>query len=277
MVASFTAESIVFGIKLKWSIPAGVATADLQRTEIWYSQTNDVGTAIKFGDYAYPQTDLTIMGLAAGVRFFFWARLVDRIGNVGAFYGPVTGQSSSDAGLILDYLSDQITETQLSQQLLEKIDSSGGAQVEVDALKTELAAMYSIKTQLTVDGKPYLAGIGVGVENKEGMITSQVLIAASRFAIIDPNTTNVFYPFVVQNNTAYIKSTFIQDGSISNAKIGDYIQSDDYFEGSRGWRLSKVGNFEMNGTGQGGKRVVTNTSDKYYDKNGILRIKIEVT
>ncbi|SED05715.1 Phage-related protein, tail component [Pseudomonas saponiphila] len=251
VVASFTAESIVFGIKLKWGIPAGVATADLQRTEIWYSQTNDVGTAAKFGDYAYPQTDLTIMGLAAGVRFFFWARLVDRIGNVGAFYGPVTGQSSSDAGLILDYLSDQITETQLSQQLLEKIDSSGGAQVEVDALKTELAAMYSIKTQLTVDGKPYLAGIGVGVENNQGIITSQVLIAASRFAIIDPNTTDVFYPFVVQGNAAYIKSAFIENGSITNAKIGDYIQSDDFIEGQRGWRMKKSGTLELNGEGVG--------------------------
>ncbi|WOE77423.1 hypothetical protein RZO07_19065 [Pseudomonas protegens] len=67
--SSFTAESIVFGIKLAWGIPAGVTTADLQRTEIWYSETSQVATATKFGDYAYPQTDLTIMGLAAGVRF----------------------------------------------------------------------------------------------------------------------------------------------------------------------------------------------------------------
>ncbi|MGZ0785852.1 host specificity protein J [Pseudomonas saponiphila] len=275
VVASFTAESIVFGIKLKWGIPAGVATADLQRTEIWYSQTNDVGTAIKFGDYAYPQTDLTIMGLAAGVRFFFWARLVDRIGNVGAFYGPVTGQSSSDAGLILDYLNDQITETQLSQHLLEKIDSGGGAQIEVEAVKKELAAMYSIKTQLTVDNKPYLAGIGIGVENDKGTITSQVLIAASRFAIVDPNVAEIHYPFVVQNNSVYLNTAFIQNGTITNAKIGSFIQSDDYEAGKTGWRLSKSGGIEFNGSVPGGGRmVITNRSIKVLDSAGVVRVQV---
>ncbi|WP_273823005.1 host specificity protein J [Pseudomonas asplenii] len=273
--SSFTAESIVFGIKLKWGIPAGLSTADLQRTEIWYSKTNNISEAIKFGDYAYPQTDLTIMGLAAGVRFFFWARLVDRIGNVGAFYGPVTGQSSADAGPILDYLNDQITETQLSQHLLEKIESGGGAQVEVEALKTELAAMYSIKTQLTVDGKPYLAGIGVGVENDDGIITSQVLIAASRFAIIDPNTTDVFYPFVVEGNKAYIKSAFIEDGSITMLKIGQYLQSDDYVQGTQGWRLDKAGNIEFNGpTPGGGRLTMTNRAVKVYDAAGVKRVQL---
>ena len=272
VVSFLTAESIVFGIKLKWGIPQELSTADLQRTEIWYSQTNVIGTATKFGDYANPQTDLTIMGLAAGVRFFFWARLVDRIGNEGAFYGPVNGQSSADAGPILDYLNDQITETQLSQHLLEKIDSGGGAQIEIDALKTELAAMYSIKTQLTVDGKPYLAGIGVGVENNEGIITSQVLIAASRFAIIDPNTTDVFYPFVVQNNAAYIKTAFIQDGSITNAKIGNYIQSNNYVPNSTGWKLFFDGTFEINGAlGGKARQVINNFGGKVYDENGVKR------
>jgi len=276
VVSAFTAQSIVFGIKLKWEIPAGISTADLQRTEIWYSQINQIGTAIKFGDYANPQTDLTIMGLASGVRFFFWARLVDRIGNEGAFFGPVTGQSSSDAGPILDYLNDQITETQLSQHLLEKIDSGGGAQVEIDELKSELAAMYSIKTQLTVDGKPYLAGIGVGVENDEGIITSQVLIAASRFAIVDPNTTNVFYPFVVQDNAAYIDTAFIRAGSIGMLQIGEYLQSDNYVEGVSGWRLSKAGGLEMNSTGANGRSTFDGAELRMMDSAGKLRIKMSV-
>ncbi|MDY7067560.1 hypothetical protein PsexTeo8_40420 [Pseudomonas extremaustralis] len=274
-VSSFTAQSIVFGIKLQWSIPQDLSTADLQRTEIWYSETSDIASAVKFGDYANPQTDLTIMGLAAGKRFFFWARLVDRIGNMGAFFGPVNGQSSSDAGPILDYLNDQITETQLSQHLLEKIDSGGGAQIEIEALKSELAAMYSIKTQLTVDGKPYLAGIGIGVENDEGIITSQVLIAASRFAIIDPNTTNVFYPFVVQDNAAYIDTAFIRDGSITMLKIGQALESDNYVAGVQGWRLDKAGNLEFNGPAPGGGRLtMTNRAIKVYDENNVKRVQL---
>ncbi|MQA53742.1 host specificity protein J [Pseudomonas piscis] len=275
--SSFTATSIVFGIKLAWGIPAGLSTADVQRTEIWYSQTSDAATAIKFGDYAYPQTDLTIMGLAAGVRFFFWARLVDRIGNAGAFFGPVAGQSSADASVILDYLNDQITETQLSQHLLEKIDSGGEATVQLEALKTELAAMYSIKTQLTVDGKPYLAGIGVGVENNEGIITSQVLIAASRFAIVDPNAAEIYYPFVVQNNAAYIDSAFIKNGSIDMLKIGSNLQSSNYIPDVSGWAFRPDGTFQMMGNAPGGNKLMINNSGVYiFYPNGVKAIDLSV-
>ncbi|UMZ13305.1 host specificity protein J [Pseudomonas sp. MPFS] len=275
MVASFNAESIVFGIKLKWSIPAGLSTADLQRTEIWYSQGSDVATATKFGDYAYPQTDLTIMGLAAGVRFFFWARLVDKIGNLGAFHGPVTGQSSSDAGPILEYLSDKISETQLSQHLLQKIESGGGAQVEVETVKRELAAMYSIKTQLTVDNKPYLAGIGVGVENDKGVITSQVLVAANRFAVVDPNTAKAVSPFVIENGATYINSAFIQNGSINMLKIGDNLQSDNYVSQTTGWKLGKDGSFEINGIVPGqGRMTINNRAIKIIDSLGVVRVQM---
>ncbi|WP_155401668.1 phage tail tip fiber protein, partial [Ralstonia solanacearum] len=44
----------------------------------------------------------------------------------------------------------------------------------------KLAAMYTIKTQIAANGRTYLAGIGVGVENDNGVIESQVLIAADR-------------------------------------------------------------------------------------------------
>ncbi|WP_368072400.1 phage tail tip fiber protein, partial [Pseudomonas piscis] len=239
MVASFNAESIVFGIKLKWSIPAGLSTADLQRTEIWYSQSSDVATATKFGDYAYPQTDLTIMGLAAGVRFFFWARLVDKIGNQGPYSKAVVGHSSSDAGPILEYLSDQISETQLSKELLRKVETGGGSAVEIKTMKDELSAMYSIKTQMTVDGKPYLAGIGVGVENDKGIVSSQVLIAANRFAIVDPQLAEPIYPFVVSDGKVFIDEAFIGKGSITTAKIGGSIKSTNYIAGETGWCLGE--------------------------------------
>ncbi|ULT69573.1 host specificity protein J [Pseudomonas sp. BC42] len=258
VVSSLTAQSLVFAIKVKWTISDDISVADLQRTEIWYGKTNDLSNATKFGDYAYPQTDLTIMGLAAGTTFFFWARLVDRIGNVGAYSKAVMGQSSSDAGPILEYLNDQISETQLSKNLLEKVETGGGSAIQIKAVKDELAAMYSIKTQLTVDGRPYLAGIGLGVENDKGIVTSQVLIAASRFAVVDPNMDKVFYPFVVQDNKVFIDSAFISNGSITSAQIGEYIQSTDYVPGEVGWRLDKSGSIEFNGPVAGGGRLSIN-------------------
>ncbi|WP_122663491.1 phage tail protein [Pseudomonas viridiflava] len=276
VVTSFEATPIVFGIGLKWTIPSGFGTADLQRSEIWYGTNNDLSAATKFGDYAYPQTDLTIMGLANGVSFFFWVRLVDKIGNVGAFYGPVNGQASSDAKPILDYLNGEITETQLSQTLLEKIEADEGAIVEVEALRSELAAMYTIKTQLTVDGVPYMAGIGVGVENDEGEITSQVLIAASRFAVVDPNSDEVFYPFVIQNGQVIMNSAFIGVGTITSAMIGEFIQSTNFIDGVSGWRLNKNGELQINGSGGKGRFRLIESGLYMYDLNNTLRIRMEV-
>jgi len=220
-VTFLTPEELVFGIHLKWGFPEGANADTTQRTEIWYGLSNDLSEATKQGDYAYPQDSMVMMGLKSNSAFYFWARLVDRIGNVGAFFGPVYGQAEQDASDILDYLTGKIDETQLAQNLLDKIEGGDDAMVAVEALINQLAAMYTIKTQLTVDGKTYLAGIGVGVENNEGIIESQVIVAASRFAVTDPNTPNRRYPFVVVDGVVYMDSAFIQNATITTAKIVD--------------------------------------------------------
>ncbi|QLG94962.1 phage tail protein [Pseudomonas yamanorum] len=124
-VAALTTESLVFAIKVKWQIPLGVGTADLQRTEIWYGKTADFPAATKLGDYAYPQSELTLMGLAAGTSLFFWARLVDRTGNIGAFFpvsGAVNGRASSDQTEYDKYFANTIGKGALYQNLREEIE-----------------------------------------------------------------------------------------------------------------------------------------------------------
>jgi predicted phage tail protein len=127
-VTSLTTESLIFGIGLKWTFPPGAE--DTQRTELWYSEAPQLESAIKLADLAYPQSDYTMQGLRAGQSFFFWARLVDRTGNVGSWFPQaptvVNGQASADADDILDYLVGQITESQLGQELLSEIDKIGG-------------------------------------------------------------------------------------------------------------------------------------------------------
>lgn len=126
-VSFLTATSLLFGIGLKWGFPAGAE--DTQRTEIWYGPTTSLPAATKLTDLSYPQADYVMQGLAAGVTFFFWARLVDRIGNIGPFFplvNGVMGQASSEAAPILDMLTGKVTETQLGQNLLGKIDLIDG-------------------------------------------------------------------------------------------------------------------------------------------------------
>ncbi|MFD2641872.1 phage tail protein [Pseudomonas japonica] len=126
-VTSLTATPLIFGISLKWGIPPGAE--DTQRTEIWYSQSNSLESATKLTDLAYPQSEHVMQGLGAGVAFFFWARLVDRTGNIGPWYpleSGVLGQSGSNAGPILELISGQITESELGQELLTEIEKISG-------------------------------------------------------------------------------------------------------------------------------------------------------
>jgi predicted phage tail protein len=101
-LASFTTAGQVFGIVLNWEFPLGAE--DTQRTEIWYSQNSDGSNKMHLGDYAYPQRSHTMTGLAAGVNFWFQARLVDKLGNTGPWTGWTQGTSSEDASEVLDYL-----------------------------------------------------------------------------------------------------------------------------------------------------------------------------
>lgn len=268
-------ESIIFGITLKWGFPLGAD--DTQRTEIEYSQTADGQNAMKLGDFAYPQSSHTMQGLAAGQRFWFRARLVDRTGNIGAWTKWIAGISSNDASDILGMISEKITESHLAKTLMDKINSGGGASTEIKEVRDKLAAMITLKTQLTADGKEYLAGIGVGVENHDGITQSQVLIAADRFAVIHPNGTETSVPFVVQDGNVYISSTFIQDATITMAKIAGALQSDNYVPGKQGWQLDRAGNLEFNGSIAGGGRLsINNQLIRVYDENGTLRVKLGI-
>ncbi|WP_440570556.1 host specificity protein J [Stenotrophomonas maltophilia] len=149
-VTSLTATSVVYGIRLDWAFPPGAT--DTQRTEIWRSSGPNRETATKLGDYAYPQNRLQLDGLAAGARFFFWARLVDRSGNIGPWYPAgtgVMGESSTDAAAYEEYFRNQITESALGQALRGKIDSID----QIVPLIWDTAATYEPGQTVVYNGK----------------------------------------------------------------------------------------------------------------------------
>ncbi len=230
-LASFTTAGQVFGIVLNWEFPLGAE--DTQRTEIWYSQNADGSNKMHLGDYAYPQRSHTMTGLAAGVNFWFQARLVDKLGNTGPWTNWVQGTSSEDASEVLDYLKGKITETELGQDLLGPVEDAG-----------KLKDMWSVKVGKTVDGKLYTAGIGVGVENTPEGMQSQVLILADRFAVLntaDGQGSEVSVPFAIEGGQVFMNSAFIKDAAIDSAKIAQQIQSSNYIDGQRGWAIDKSG------------------------------------
>jgi len=427
-VSFLSTTSLLFGIGLKWGFPAGAE--DTQRTEIWYGPTNVLANATKLADLAYPQSDYSMQSLLAGATFFFWARLVDRTGNVGPWYpvgNGVIGQASSEAGPILDLIAGKITETELGQHLRDEINKIPGLQDQIDNISDALeynpddtyqqgetvrvgrrlyqadqnvpintpppnatywtdigqaieeanataaqvtqntlkitqqgdqltaqatkldgvylqvnpvqagdttgyagsdqvyvgvwseqsarledgiatakctdtvqaqvnqntstvqtvsqavatldgkaSTMWSVKMQLTADGKYVAAGIGLGIENTAAGLQSQFLVSADRFAVVNTIAGGaISVPFAVQNGQVFMNSAFIQDGSITMLKIGQYLQSDNYVAGVQGWRLDKAGNLEFNGPAPGGGRLtMTNRAIKIYDENGVKRVQL---
>jgi predicted phage tail protein len=167
-VTHLTATSLLFGIGLKWGFPAGAE--DTQRTEIWYGPTNVLDNATKLADLAYPQSDYSMQSLLAGTSFFFWARLVDRTGNIGPWYpvgNGVLGQASSEGGPILDLIAGQIGETELSEELRGEIEKIPGLQAQIDALDGLSAYKpdepYAVGQMVVEDGRIYQAKIPVPI------------------------------------------------------------------------------------------------------------------
>ncbi|EFA1209409.1 phage tail protein [Escherichia coli] len=139
----------------------------------------------------------------------------------------------------------------------------------------QLSAMYNIKVGVTSNGQYYAAGMGIGVENTPSGMQSQVIFLADRFAVTTMVGGTVTLPFVIQNGQAIIRDTVIGDGTISNAKIGNYIQSNNYVAGSVGWKLDKSGTFENYGSTAGeGAMKQTNQTISVKDGNNVLRVQV---
>ncbi|MDY4296839.1 MULTISPECIES: DUF1983 domain-containing protein [unclassified Xanthomonas] len=137
----------------------------------------------------------------------------------------------------------------------------------VTDLEGNLAATYNVKVQTDVDGRHYLAGIGLGVYASGGLAQSEIAMLADRFVFLNKAVGGqYYYPFEIVNGVVYANAAMIRDGTITNAKIGEEIKSLNYhWDGSTGtyvgWRIAKDGtaqfggNVEVRGTVYGDKII----------------------
>lgn len=165
-VSFLTTTSLIYGIGIQWGFPPGAE--DTERTEIWYSQSADLTTAIKLSDFSYPQAKHEMHALLPGASLFFWARLVDRTGNVGPFWpvpGAVNGQASTKQSDYEAYYAEKIGKGALYQSLREEIelitgDGPGSVNERLEEAKQELEDLIKqVNDALAYDpSKPYLKG-----------------------------------------------------------------------------------------------------------------------
>lgn len=143
----------------------------------------------------------------------------------------------------------------------------------VDA--TGASAIYTLKTGVRINGVMYNAGMSIAVLAEAGKpVVTRVGFNANQFVLMSGSGTTQYSPFAVVNGQVFISSAFIQDGTITNAKIGAFIQSNNYVAGVQGWRLDKAGTWENYGSDGSGARKSTNVTDSIRDANGVLRVQI---
>ncbi|MDF2249719.1 DUF1983 domain-containing protein [Klebsiella pneumoniae] len=114
-----------------------------------------------------------------------------------------------------------------------------------------VSSLWSMKVE-TVNGKNVGAGITLGSNGE----TSDMILYADRFSLFNRNNATAVPVMIAEGNELYIDTARIKnsslttakiaDGSITNAKIGNEIRSNDFVDGSRGWRIAKDGSSQFN-------------------------------
>ncbi|HIE4218232.1 TPA: host specificity protein J [Proteus mirabilis] len=362
---NFRASSLVFGIKLDWGF--GENTGDTLKTEIQYSKTNDGEGLMLLSDVPYPSKTYEMAGLAAGVVFYFRARLVDKTGNQSEWTDFIRGESEFDTNTMLPELGNHFMTAEAGKQLDEKLKwntesiaelvnatyelstdllvRDGNAQAGIKDLrkvfanqqeawaqeikeiysavgdnksaieetqtsitkldeaigqrfnairtdmdkaqadilsnsqaisntnkafaenKTQVQAKFdeqegmiqekmqatfeqsgdgvvthSINITIKHNGVSYnAAGQVISAQVKNGKLESYIGYNANNFAWYNPVNGKMELFMAAKNGQLFIRDLFIEDGSITNAKIGNVIQSNNYLNGRPSWIINKNG------------------------------------
>ncbi|SPZ06216.1 phage tail protein [Pseudomonas aeruginosa] len=143
----------------------------------------------------------------------------------------------------------------------------------VTSLDGNVKALYSVKLQAHANGQKYAAGWQLGFDS--GTSVTSMAFQADRFLWFNSSSGQTVAPVSIVGGQMFINNAMIQDGSITNAKIGNVIQSTAL--GANGeplWKLDKAGSLTMNSSTSGGFMRQTAEAIKVYDGNLVLRVQI---
>lgn len=139
-------QDVVWHINVTWGFPEG--SGDTAYTEIQQATTADGQNPQLLASVPYPGASYQHGPMPAGVRRWYRARLVDRIGNTGDWTKFVEGASSVDATALLGDITEQVLKTDAGKQLISKVDTN------IDAmLQNALNLDATVDHQMSESGK----------------------------------------------------------------------------------------------------------------------------
>lgn len=187
--------------------------------EFWFTDTQiadirQVETAAR-----YLGTALYWIAASSSIKpgrdYYFYIRAVNPVGK--SAFVEAKGQASNDAAGYLDFFTGKITESHLGKALLEKVELTEDNASRLDQFSEEWQdangkwnAMWGVKIEQTKDGKHYVAGLGLSMEDTEEGKMSQFLVAADRIAFINPANGNETPAFVMQNDQIFMNELFLK-------------------------------------------------------------------
>lgn len=118
----------------------------------------------------------------------------------------------------------------------------------ITTLEGKIDAQWGAKIQVDSAGNKYVAGIQLGMEGSGGQVQSYFMVSANNFAVYNPGNGTATLAFAIKNNQAFLKDAFIENGTISSAKIAQEISSNNY-DGNGyhkyGWYINKNGHAQF--------------------------------
>ena len=187
--------------------------------EFWFTDTQIPDIRQVESDARYLGTALYWIAANASIKpgkdYYFYIRAVNQVGK--SAFVEAKGQASNDAAGYLDFFKGEITESHLGKELLEKVELTEDNASRLDQFSEEWQdangkwnAMWGVKIEQTEDGKHYVAGLGLSMEDTEEGKLSQFLVAADRIAFINPANGNETPMFVAQGNQIFMNEVFLK-------------------------------------------------------------------
>ncbi|MCC2944612.1 host specificity protein J [Citrobacter portucalensis] len=158
-------DNVVWNINITWAFPDG--SGDTAYTEIQRSTTGDHANPQQLTLVPYPTSNYQHGMMPAGVRQWYRARLVDRIGNVGEWTAWVMGETSSQADEYLGDIGKNFMSSEDGKALMGQLETSLEA-----ILQNSLADYDNVNQQWAQYG-----------ENKAGIIQASKVAADAEKAV----------------------------------------------------------------------------------------------
>ena len=123
------------------------------------------------------------------------------------------------------------------------------------------SAIHTLRVGVKFNGQEINAGMSIAaIAGGVGQPpTARIAFNAEEFVLLSGSGNTLYSPFAVKNGQTFISAAIIDEGTITSAMIGEYIQSTNYVADTSGWRLDKTGSLQING-GTGGNKIKISAS-----------------